>query len=293
MKEHKHPLMSKFFLTVIATATSLGTSAQTNSQTTQTQPSSESAIAQPGAEANTELFRKFAHSVGGSEISLLAKLAGDSEAKYLEWFPAFPRKHFDTLPTAFTLRAIPFSLTATGWADDLTAAVNTINDFCKNSGGSLTLVERWNGKWGVPKTNSSLPDGADFMARFGGKNFGRYICHVSNQEGYGYDLRAVKVDTLAIRAFPLKPYLHAMTQKAGDDRAANEGAKTALAAAERQLAALRENLKPGDAVSYQGSCGMVVEAKPPIAQVQMSTGIKWVKIFELNLCLTSMSSHFN
>ena len=121
------------------------------------------------------------------------------------------------------------------------------------------------------------------MARFGGKNFGRYICHVSNQEGYGYDLRAVKVDTLAIRSFPLKPYLHAMMQKVGDDRVANEGAKAALAA-------LRENLKPGDAVSHQGSCGMVVEAKPPIAQVQTSTGTKWIKISELNLCLTSMPS---
>lgn len=286
MKERHHSLMSKLLLAVVTSTTALGTSAQTNLPLKPIQPNSESAGARSGSEANTELFRKFTQSVGGSEISLLAKLAGDSEAKYLEWFPAFPPKHFDTLPTTFTLRIIPFSLTATGWADDLTAAVNTINDFCKSSGGSLTFVERWNGKWAVPKSNSSLPDGADFMTRFGGKNFGRYICDVSNQEGYGYDLRAVKVDTLAIRAFPLKPYLNAMAQKAGDDRAANERAKAELAASDRQLTALRENLKPGDAASYQGSCGMIVEVKPPIAQVQTSTGIRWVKISELNLCPT-------
>lgn len=287
MKKLRYQLMSKCVLTVVATATSLGTSAQTTLQTALIQPNSEHTVAQPAPETGAELFRKFTNSVGGSEIGLLEKLAGDSESKYLEWFPTFPRKHFDTLPTAFTLRIIPFSLTATGWAGDLASAVNTINDFCKNSGGSLTFQEKWNGKWGAPRGNSSLPNGADFIARFGEKNFGRYICYLSNDEGYGYDLRAVKVDTLAIRAFPLKPYLHAMAQKAGDDRAANDEAKAALAATERQLTALRENLKPGDAVSYQGSCGMIVETKPPIAQMQTSTGIRWVKLSELNLCPTS------
>ena len=286
MNEYHPPFISKLIFAVVTTATSLGASAQTSSPQEPIQPNNGSTVAQPGPETNTELFRRFAHSVGGSEIGLLARLAGDSEAKYLEWFPAFPPKHFDTLPTEFTLRVIPFSLSANGWADDLTAAVNTINDFCKNSGGSLNFIERWNGRWGVPKSNSSLPDGADFMASFGRKNFGRYICNVSNQDGYGYDLRAVKVDTLAIRAFPLKPYLHAMAQTAGDDRAATERAKAAAVAIDQQLSTLRENLKPGDNVSYQGNCGMIVEAKPPIAQVQTSTGIRWVKISELNLCST-------
>lgn len=85
------------------------------------------------------------------------------------------------------------------------------------------------------------------------------------------------------------------TQQAADERAKREAEQKVteenrLRDLEARLPAFRASLKTGD----DTNCGLVVEVKQPIAQIQMSSGLQWIKVADLlpagEKCVRSASS---
>lgn len=248
----------------------------------------------------------FVAAVAGNEASDSGRKYIDNEFRSFRISPAFNKdvvRLIKPRPTAFTEK---------GGIEALQETIQAIHNFCSSNGGTLARLDSFDqmpSSTGVPDQTLAYVDPASYnppnyqkaMAEVHNNLLGRYSCRRSSDQGYGYDVKFVGVGKQYVfRVFPVE-MLSALAREKSNSEAKWRYERDARATESKRQSddlnrrniELASTLKPGDQVGLKGPgglrCAMVIEAKPPLANLQLESKQIWVRIEQLSAVTMTMA----